>query len=323
MQKERLKYIDNAKGWLIFLMVFGHVFLDDELVPVVNWIYVFHMPAFFIINGILFHYSRSIAKPFGKTFLHYIYTIFVPLIFSEAVGALCYIIRFGYTQNIFGFAYNALHYHFNNGPDWFLVVLFVTDIVFVAIYKGIKNNAVRFGLSVVIMVTSFVLPESWFIIRSMGISFGCICIGYYGCRFFAEHENKWTFWGLFALTVLITGINGGEGLFQGGVSLNIARVNNPLLWTVGAVAGTYCVLYVGKRINMPGLSYIGKNSLIVMITHQLIMLPIRHYTGIAEFNLLQGFAVLLITMGLQFPLCWFLNHYLPFCVGKRFRGSKK
>ena len=61
--KERLDYIDRARGVLIILIVIGHVWQSG---PVFDVIYAFHMPAFFIISGMLMAYTGSYQKPFGK-----------------------------------------------------------------------------------------------------------------------------------------------------------------------------------------------------------------------------------------------------------------
>lgn len=62
-QRERLFFFDNAKGILIFLVVFGHFLLDfrsHELTRFfVDFIYLFHMPAFVFISG---HLSRFVSQ---------------------------------------------------------------------------------------------------------------------------------------------------------------------------------------------------------------------------------------------------------------------
>lgn len=317
MADKRIAYVDNAKGILITMMVFAHVFLDDVLVPITEWIYTFHMPAFFIINGMLFHYTKTREMPTHKMLMKYVYSILVPLLFSECIGVLTYIVRYGYTQNIFGFAYNLLHYHFNNGPDWFFVVLFVADVFFVLIHKTAWSPKVKIGVSFLVMAIGYSLPDTQDILkiaRSMAISYGFLCIGYWGVKLFTTKHHWCATIAAFAITVVVS-------MFNGSVSLNIARVNNPLLYTLGAVSGTYFIICLARMLDCPPLAYIGGNSVVVMITHQAIMLPIRHYTGIAEFNFWQGTLVFLFTMLLQYPLSYVFNRFLPFCIGRKVQLS--
>lgn len=74
--KQRIIWIDWAKTILIYLMVVGHcnpVPLHAEI------FYAFHMPAFFIISGLLFH-----VHTLGRT----IKNIVVPVCFISMVNAL-------------------------------------------------------------------------------------------------------------------------------------------------------------------------------------------------------------------------------------------
>lgn len=62
----RLLWLDNLKGLTIILVVLGHCLTDIEnkqyLKTVLQFIYVFHMPLFFMISGISFNLAESKAK---------------------------------------------------------------------------------------------------------------------------------------------------------------------------------------------------------------------------------------------------------------------
>ena len=53
---QRLAYIDIAKGFAILAMLFGHTAPGDD---VNTWIFIFHMPLFFIVGGILLFYRTG------------------------------------------------------------------------------------------------------------------------------------------------------------------------------------------------------------------------------------------------------------------------
>lgn len=58
MGKERIEYIDIAKGTGIILMVLGHIpAFSNNYKFAYKFIYAFHMPLFFIISGYLFAYK--------------------------------------------------------------------------------------------------------------------------------------------------------------------------------------------------------------------------------------------------------------------------
>ena len=64
VQKNRLDYIDRAKGILIILVVIGHIWQSG---PVFNTIYVFHMPAFFVISGLLLGLRNPTERASGAS----------------------------------------------------------------------------------------------------------------------------------------------------------------------------------------------------------------------------------------------------------------
>lgn len=77
--KSRENWIDWSKTILIWLMVLGHAGLNG--IPR-EFVYAFHMPAFFIISGYLYkpHSWLRTLKGFG-----------LPIIFFSAIN-LCYVI---------------------------------------------------------------------------------------------------------------------------------------------------------------------------------------------------------------------------------------
>lgn len=85
--KNRIHWIDYAKGIGIFLVVLGHVcrgLVDSELLnassPTVKfvdqWIYAFHMPLFFFLSGLLIHSAAS--KPWQFFLVDKVRTIVYP-----------------------------------------------------------------------------------------------------------------------------------------------------------------------------------------------------------------------------------------------------
>ena len=62
--RQRISWLDTAKGLAILLVVLGHVsFLPT---PVLGVIYAFHMPLFFFLSGILLFRKKEQFVPFLK-----------------------------------------------------------------------------------------------------------------------------------------------------------------------------------------------------------------------------------------------------------------
>ena len=56
-KKEKLYYLDNARGIAICFVVLGHVDGGDN--PLNIWISTFLLPLFFVISGVLLQYRDS------------------------------------------------------------------------------------------------------------------------------------------------------------------------------------------------------------------------------------------------------------------------
>jgi len=103
--KSRLQYIDKARGILISLMVIGHVWQSGF---VFDTIYAFHMPAFFVISGILMGHTRSYQKPYPEFVKSRIAAYGIPFVFIELLGCMTDILRNGVTLNWKGYLFNTL-----------------------------------------------------------------------------------------------------------------------------------------------------------------------------------------------------------------------
>lgn len=82
--QKRIEYLDAAKGIAIFLVCVGHAITNHENVNEVNLPYLlrfinqFHMPLFFVINGMLFS-EKYVQKPIGSS-LHKFKAYYVPFV---------------------------------------------------------------------------------------------------------------------------------------------------------------------------------------------------------------------------------------------------
>ncbi|MBQ2838898.1 MAG: acyltransferase family protein [Muribaculaceae bacterium] len=70
---KRLDYVDVCKWLGISLVIFGHIKMPNE---VLQWIYAFHMPLFFVLSGYTYR-AQKIDKDF---LMKKIKTIYVPFL---------------------------------------------------------------------------------------------------------------------------------------------------------------------------------------------------------------------------------------------------
>lgn len=308
LEKKRIEYLDTAKGILIILMVFGHVFVGG---PVFQYIYSFHMPAFFIISGILLNFSSILKKTIYDAFKSKICTLIIPLLFFEIIGVFTDIARFGITLNVFGYATNTLILDFNNGPSWFLWALFVDEMLFIIIYKYIKIKYIRIIVSVSIGLIMATHGSIFPLFESTGVGLLFVTFGY--CAYSCFMKQKKNIFIIFAglLSVATNAFNGNIGLGSGNYG------NSVFLYIIAAISGTYLVIHISKMITFQFFKYFGQNTLTVVGTHQAVLLLIRTYTNREIFSVPFGIGVFTFTIMLEVLIIYIFNRFVPFFVGKK------
>ena len=153
---KRLDYLDRAKGYLIILVVIGHIWQSG---PVFNVIYAFHMPAFFVISGILFQHTKADQRQFGPFLKSRLFAFGLPFIYIEILGILTDIVRHGVTLNIKGYLFNTLTFSFNDHNLWFIVDLFLIELLFYALVKVIKDKRILIITVCLLYAASRFLPR--------------------------------------------------------------------------------------------------------------------------------------------------------------------
>lgn len=174
MNKNRIEWLDNAKGIAIFLVVLGHTLRglpagsgkgEDWAVFIDAWIYTFHMPVFFVLSGLFI--EASAAKPFGSFLRSKISTILYPYflwsilqeLMRSATGAAS-------LHDLWRITYQPVM------QFWFLYVLFLLGILY-AVLRKLRLPAWAFGIVVLLL---YILPQckislgSWAVIYMLALN---------------------------------------------------------------------------------------------------------------------------------------------------------
>ncbi|MBD2605306.1 acyltransferase [Scytonema hofmannii FACHB-248] len=142
--RERLHWVDYAKGIGIFLVVVGHVLrglINSSILQpsalllfVDRWIYGFHMPLFFFTSGLFV--KRSLSKPFKHFLLDKLYVIVYPYFLWSLIQMTIQAVASRYTTtnqisltNIWQIIYQPYQ------QFWFFYTLFAILIVYGILHK--------------------------------------------------------------------------------------------------------------------------------------------------------------------------------------------
>lgn len=317
--RQRLTYIDIAKGILIILVVIGHVlkgsvFITKAMIRIIN---AFHMPAFFIISGLLTDETKLRSQDFWKYIKKRANRLLIPYVVFELLGGFWQMLLMGRSAvNITRIISGIFTVHCHVGADWFLIAMFLSEVLLYWIVK-LKSNAWHFVVIILSFLIAFYLPElNWLManIRRVAASFAFILIGMRGKEIF-NYESK----ALLAFSVV--GLVLGSSINTGTASIALRLFQSPILFVLCGIMGTYAVLYSSKRIancKTPSklLAQCGRASLVIMGTHQNVLIP---------FNVLLGnwtafsikFSILAITTIIEIPIVFICKKFLPTWVGEK------
>ena len=319
---KRIEYLDLAKVYLIFLVILGHVLIvinpgytKLHFSVIQSFISAFHMPAFFILHGILFNNEKWRKRPVKEFILKRAYTLIIPYLFFEIIGIIWKWILGA--QDVLTGLHNMVTVRCNVGADWFLPAMFMGSLLYL-IYVKFTNRI----WCVVSILASFVLPmfmsgNQFLIIIGRGLlAYGFIMIGHIGKEFFQSEKTKNVL--NIILAFVITGIMAVISLKWGNNDFYTCIINTPVVFLIGGGSGTYLIVGISRLFQCKVLSCIGRHTLTIMGTHQLFIYAL---SDVLLQNINQDVAVgiilLLIIIVLDIPVVFILDRYLPFLVGRK------
>lgn len=315
--KERIDYYDRAKGLLILLVVIRHIMIyatpEYNIIPYIlasSFINSFHMPAFFVISGMLLDNEQWRTRNWREFVARRIKTLIVPYIFFELCGCLyrsCVLQQYRIVDGI----YRMITLRYNVGADWFLIAMFVAQATYFCYIK--HPNKIIWGIIASLSFFSYEVllvgdGWEWRTLCNAIWGFGFIFLGNTFKKFLLYipgQKSKFymAIGGAFCLTAVCAALCfkfGGDYIEK-----------NPLLLMVCGISGAYFVLAISQMVHFKCLSWVGKNSLVIMGTHQLVL-----YTVPSSSSILWVAGVFVLILVIELPVIFLTGRFCPFLVGK-------
>ena len=322
-KKERLTYLDVAKGIGILLVVIGHVYAFNRQIVdrfFVVWLYSFHMPLFFIISGMLIAYKDE--KDIWKFVKKRIKGILIPYVFFSIFSIIVFAIVNDFNREVFVQNIKATICGVGIDTLWFLPALFFGEVIFFVLKNLLKNKYVICIISAIIYTLgNFMMKDYGLICLFLGricIAVGFIMIGNYTMNLIRKRNMPW--YGLIVIAILSVILSKINGL----VDLNNLVFNNHILYLINSLIGTYLILEISKLIDSDEITYWGRNTLIVMATHlNIIYIIFNKILGVHSFGYVTGMIVFVLLLAVERIIIYVVNRYMPFLMGrKQKRGIK-
>lgn len=322
----RIDWIDQVRGFSIFLVVYGHSFPAFE-----QYIYAFHVPLFFLISG-LFHpvvlNSNSLIKRFKSVLIPYflwslllfLFWLFLGRFYGESANFDVSVLR-----NFIGIFYAQGGREFMDWgiPMWFLPAVFLTFLFFSLIQQFNKLNAQIIALALLIVI-GFMLPYLFQIHFLWSLDIALVALIFYSIGFFFKNyivdlnkKKSWVFVVIFGIIhFTFFSLNSKVDMYR-------SIYGNEFLFIINGISGTLFYLMLIKNIPIfKFLSYIGKSTISILALHLRALTVIKFVLlivfGITVFSFteLQKFLISIIQILILIPVIYIINKYLPILNGK-------
>lgn len=347
MQKNRLYYLDMAKGIGIFLVILGHIeYLDPSAQRLIS---SFHMPLFFVVGGVLAYGEEDSKASLAKKLKRRARGTLVPYAsFSLIMLTMRTFEYFVQPERITGRELAKEFVESLTGYGiytlWFLPAYFLSGALFALLCFRLRNKrqfelqlgtavfalvALALGISFLIHADQYPLTQEsllWYAGMDVIIVFLRMLLVlpfFWLGRWYKKAERKEEKKPLLFLTGIVLFAAGALASRQlPGMDLHYLSLS-PLHY--GAAAAS-CIGILNMLRALPAsrvLSYLGQNSLIIMCTHagmyvlyyvSLGMFFVRKLIPMTDSVLYVSIAIM--TCAAEVPIIYMFNHYFTHLLGR-------
>lgn len=275
MGKERIHYIDVAKGLAILIVVLGHcaaTTIGDHS-RLFYTIYAFHMPFWFFLSGMLYN-----SKDWQSFFSGKVKALLLPYLFFFILNIFSYQVL-NYTDHLQLFQFVRF------GGLWFLLALFYVVISYYVLdtycfkkFQGISRKVV-----LTILAFSFLIVgvEGGKDLPISALSTAMVCFFFFhlgvlvrefkGNLNYQTKRDRTIVLGLSLILIFILAYTAPINPVP--VDVNYGRYGNKVLFLVQALLGILGFLLLAAALKKNNnIEYLGRNSLLILVLH----IPLWH-----------------------------------------------
>ena len=325
--KERIGYIDLAKGFCILLVVLDHIANEGYFwsgdYPLNEIFDQMRMPLYFILSGLFFkEYSGGlrefIIRKTNKILVPYLFFILL-------YRAITWLV-----QNYTNFASTGTNIAGIWGPLWFLRCLFFMNVIFALAHYAIHRLAGTPIVGEILMaICMFGVGVAGYHVGNWHLNFGTAltCMPLFWSGYFLNKKlhllemNIKRGWALSISVLLFVTIH---FLYMGDNYFYSNTYSSPLpLLYVSGLAGSVAILLLSSIIRrLPIVSYVGRYSIIILCTHQVIitlLVAAKHFLPemYRQTGLTESLVFFAITVGISILCCRPLKKYLPWFTAQK------
>lgn len=318
-EKNRIKWIDFIKGVGIFLVLVGHVSTNTYIN---SFIYMFHMPLFFIVSGYLSNINKKeyIKNKFIKLIIPYFIFAIVTYIYwflierhlrKQNIDILFPL------KNIFLMKATADGYVFNIAL-WFLPCLFSVEMIFFCMNKMFKKFSTIIMMCISLAFSFFGIYKKSFINLNVRWLFAIdsaimvmffYCFGYLLKRYNILNKIRLSriskvvivVFGIIILIILSIFSNNGINVMN-------LYIRNYVIFIISPIVSFAIIYLLSLLLNESSFIMLGRHTLFIMCTHEpikrIIIKFVSKLTKISDTGLRENtWSVLFLTVFLIICIC--------------------
>lgn len=324
----RIIFVDLAKGICICLVVLLHVYGESagSAFEIMN---MFRMPLYFVLSGLFFKpysgFSSFTKKKVNK--------LLIPFLITYIVICVPSILLFTKEISIQSFwTIDSLKPNLGiNGAAWFLLCLFFQNMIFYLIFKVSKHNIyIVMPFSLIIGYIGYSINKNgtnlplW--IDSAMTAMPFYFFGYVIKKYTSFLSDKMTHKYFFVtlLSIILLFICHYYNVYVNCNTISFGDNNfdvNIISLYLGGLSGFCLIFFLSKYINrIPVISYIGRYSIVVLLTHLLYLFAIRnilYQIGFDQSSIVVNFFVFLFIILISVPTIKISIKYLPYWFAQK------
>ena len=269
---KRIEWIDNAKGLGILFVIIAHVINHTQtFMSASTLIYTFHMPLFFILSGFTLS-EKTLSLNVKQLISKYAKTLVIPYFVYTFANMLLHTL----TNNSYSLAVLKQHAYslfFLHGwkATWFLSTLFFTLIFTIILIRHIPNKYLLFSgtclVSLAMTHFGIYLPYIFkvFVLAIIAIPFVVFGHMMHMDKLRGIIESR--FVAFISLGVIFL-----SAYFNGKIDFVWYQFGrSSIVWLLSGIVGSLSIFAVARYVRSSFLAKIGRNSMIIMCIHQIIM----------------------------------------------------
>lgn len=321
---KRLNFIDNTRGFAIFLVVLGHCIPGEGNFKL--WIFSFHMPLFFIISGYLLGIKEEKGLDIKELVQNRMKTLILPyFIFSLCIATFYLLLSLLSKEllisEIQGYFIRIITFQ---GMEslWFLPCLFLAEIILSYMILKFKKSYIIILVTISFISAIVGVDINNKIIRVILRACVAVMFALYGYLIY-KYKYRIKDSSIFIILMIITSIIFSK--YNGFVGLGSFELNNIFLYFLFGIIGSTGVLFLIKKFDNKEIKILklyGINSIVILCTHNILLEIIRLLDYKISGNILLNMDMLgsiilsIIIMILEIPIIIMCNRYLYFLFGK-------